>query len=217
MRVTIHQPEFLPWAGFFNRIVHADVFIVLDDVGYQKNGFINRNRIQTSQGASWITVPVQGRSPHKLIKDVLIDNTRDWKKSIWSALEQHYQHAPFWKEYSDFIRNAFRKDWERIADLDVHFIREILNILGNKVRLEFSSELSAPGVKTERLVNLCKAVGAKAYLSGPGGKGYMDLARFKEEGIEVRFQEFTYPSHLSVVDVLFNEGPYSTKIIQGNT
>ncbi len=223
MIITIHQPEYLPWLGFFDRIQKSDVFVVLDDVGYQKNGFINRNRIKTKDGAKWLTIPVKDRSPNKKINEVVIDNGKNWKDSQLSLIRVNYFSAPYFKEYYDFLEDAFSKTWDTIADLDFYLIESIINFLGIQTKITKSSDLKVKGEKTERIVNICKNFGADTYLSGPGGKNYMDLSLFEKEGIKVIFQEFLHPQyqqqfmekgflpHMSVIDLLFNCGPKSYK------
>lgn len=216
MKATIHQPEFLPWLGFFDRIKESDVFVILDDVGYQKNGFINRNKIKTKQGSEWMTVPVKDRSPNKKINEVLIDNEKPWRQKILSQLQEHYSHAPSFAKQYDVMEKTFKKSWEKITDLDTYLIKECLHFLGLKNEIKISSQMHLEGQGTERLVKICQALGADKYLSGPGGKEYMDLSLFEKAGIKVIFQEFSHPEYqqqfqsqgflpgMSVIDFLFN-------------
>lgn len=225
--ITVHQPEYLPWTGFFDRILKSDLFVILDDVGYQKNGFINRNKIKTADGWQWLTVPVIGRSPHLKINEVLIDNSSDWGKNQWKALYCNYSKAPYFKQYAEFFEKSLSKKWELISELNIHLISGILKITGVEKKIKKTSEMKIEGVRTERLVNIARAVGADAYLSGPGGKGYMELEKFEKAGIRVVFQEFKNPGYnqqfmkngflpgLSIVDLLFNCGPKSVDIILG--
>lgn len=228
MTITIHQPEFLPWLGFFDRVQRSDIFVVLDDVGYQKNGFINRNKIKTKDGVKWLTVPVRDRSPNKKINEVIIDNDKKWKDSQLSLIRINYSSAPYFKEYYNFLESAFSKKWDKIADLDFYLIENIVKFLGIQTKIAKTSDLKVEGEKTERIVNICKRFGADAYLSGPGGKNYMDLSLFEKEGIKVIFQEFAHPEYeqqfinksflpyMSIVDLLFNSGPKSIDIILGS-
>ncbi len=229
MIITIHQPEYLPWLGFFDRIQKSDQLVLLDDVGYQKNGFINRNKIKTAKGWQWITVPVLGRSPNQKINEVLIDNNQDWKSGHWKAMDFNYSKAPYFKKYADFFNELFKKEWLKIADLDAYLIKNIASFLGFKTKIIASSSLKTAGLKTERLVNICKEFDADTYLSGPGGRNYMDLEQFEKENIKVVFQDFNHPGYkqqfasqgflpnLSVIDLLFNCGEKSRDIISGNS
>jgi hypothetical protein len=225
--ITIHQPEYLPWIGFFDRIYKADIFVILDDVQYQKGGFINRNKIKTSQGWQWLTIPMKEREGRKKINEMKIDNQSDWDKIHWKALFYNYNKAPYFQEYADFLKSIFEKKWEMIAELDMYLIKNIINILGIKRQIEKSSLMAVTGEATDRLINICKKLGAETYLCGPGGKKYIEVERFKEENINVTFQDFVHPiypqlfkekgfiPYLSVVDLLFNCGPESIDIILG--
>ncbi|MFC1630187.1 WbqC family protein [Patescibacteria group bacterium] len=225
MILTAHQPEYLSWIGFFDRIYQADIFVVLDDVQYQKGGFINRNKIKTSQGWQWLTVPVKEREGRKKINEVAINNQADWAKSHWKAMSCNYSNATHFKEHADFFKGVFDKEWEMIAELDVFLLENIMNLLGIKKRIERSSLMNVTGEATERLVNMCKELGATTYLSGPGGREYMEMEKFKEANINVIFQDFVHPTYpqlfkekdfipyLSIVDILFNCGSESLKTI----
>ncbi len=225
--LTIHQPEYLPYLGFFDRIGKADVFIVLNDVGYQKNGFINRNKIKTAQGWQWLTVPVSNKSPNQKINEVLIDNQKKWRNDQWKTLCYNYSKAPFFRTYADFFEDVFKKEWVLISDLDTYLIENIVKTLGLKKRIEKSSACDIRGTATERLINICKKFDANTYLSGVGGRGYLELEKFKKENINVVFQEFKHPNYfqqfmkkgflpnLSIIDLLFNCGPKSINIILG--
>lgn len=214
MTVTIHQPEYLPWIGFFDRISKADMFVVLDDVQYQKNAFINRNKIKTSQGWQWLTVPVKQREALKKINEIEINNKTDWRNKHWKALFYNYNKASYFKKYADFFEKIYKQEWDLLVDLDIYLIENIMDMLRLRKEIKRSSSLRADGEATDRLVNICKLVGADTYLSGPGGKEYMDLDKFKKQNINVVFQEFTHPVYsqqfkgfipnLSVIDLLFN-------------
>lgn len=216
MIATIHQPEYLPWIGFFDRISKADIFIILDDVQYQKNGFINRNKIKTSQGWQWLTIPVKERETLKKINEIEINNKTDWRNKHWKSLFYNYNKAPYFKRYVDFFEKVYRQEWDLLVDLDIYLIENIMNMLGLRKEIKRSSILKAKGKATDLLVNICQIVGADTYLSGPGGKEYMDLDKFKKENINVIFQEFIHPKYvqqfekkgfipnLSVIDLLFN-------------
>jgi len=234
MTITIHQPEYLPWIGFFDRIYKSDLFVILDDVQYQKNAFINRNKIKTAQGWQWITIPIKERESLRNINEMLIDNRTDWAKKHWKALISNYNKAPFFKEYASFLRDALKKKWESISELDSFLMKEIMDILGLKAKIEKSSSLNIPGQATERLVNICKKLDADTYLSGPGFTGsgekhHMDLEKFQEAGIKVIFQEFEHPSYpqqfeeqgflpyMSIVDLLFNCGEKSLEFIKSGS
>ncbi|MGD8942552.1 MAG: WbqC family protein [Desulfobacterales bacterium] len=223
MIVAVHQPQYLPWLGYFDKMRRADVFCYLDDVQYKKNEWQNRNRIKTAQGCQWLTVPVRYHFPEK-INEVKINNTTGWRKKHFQALVTNYSRARFYKTYSTIFEDAFARDWEFISDLNIHLLthlREALEIHTKPTVI--SSDLELRDEPTDRLVDICKAVGADTYLAGQGGADYMDPERFEKNGIQVIFQDFKHPvytqlfadfeSHLSIVDLLFNCGPESMDVI----
>ncbi|MGD8665672.1 MAG: WbqC family protein, partial [Desulfobacterales bacterium] len=214
MIVAVHQPQYLPWLGYFDKMRRADVFCYLNDVQYKKNEWQNRNRIKTARGWQWLTVPVRYHFPEK-INEVKINNTTGWQKKHFQALVTNYNRAPFYKTYSTIFEDAFAGDWEFISELNIHLLahlREALEIHTKPVVV--SSDLELRDEPTDRLIDICKAVGADTYLAGQGGADYMDLERFENDGIRVIFQDFKHPvytqlfadfeSHLSIVDLLFN-------------
>jgi hypothetical protein len=223
--VAVHQPQYLPWLGYFDKMRIADAFCYLDNVQYKKNEWQNRNRIKTVRDWQWLTVPVHYRFPEK-INDVKINNVEKWRKKHLHALITNYSRAPFFQDYFPVIEQAISKDWEQIAELNIFLtekIRELLN-LDRKPAVR-ASELSLREDPTERLIDICRELGGDAYLSGRDGVKYMQLERFAQSGIEVVIQDFNHPvypqqfnpfqSHLSIVDLLFNCGSQSMEIIQG--
>jgi len=177
MIVTIHQPEHLPWLGFFCKMAQSDLFVVLDTVQYEKNYFQNRNRIRSNSaatGLTWITVPVltRGRS-HQSIKEVRIDNNnRRWGEKVWQSIRHNYVRAPYFEHYADFIRETYTNGaWDLLVDLNLHIIRHLKDELGIATPLVQASELKAKGSQTELLLAICQELGATRYLSGPGGGG----------------------------------------------
>jgi hypothetical protein len=213
---AIHQPQYLPYLGFFHKIAHADVFVMLDDVQFQKNGLQNRNKIKSAQGWQWLTVPVEHDHDTK-IQDVRVREPR-WGRKHWNALQSNYGRAPHFTWAADALRPVFERAWTHLCPLNTELTARVCELLGITTPRVFSSELSAEGEASERLASLCKAIGADAYLSGPGGRQYMDLQVFERAKIQVLWQEFvppTYPQtfpdagfveNLSVVDALFDCG-----------
>jgi hypothetical protein len=221
--VAVHQPQYLPWLGYFDKIRRADVFCYLNDVQYKKNEWQNRNRIKTAQGWQWITVPVRYRFPQK-INEVYINNAVEWKKKQLQAMVTNYNRAPYFKQVVGILEDAFSKDWEFISELNVHLIESLKIMLNLETkRRVHSSDLELRDEPTDRLIDICKALGADTYLAGQGGIEYMDLERFEKSGLKVIIQEFKHPvypqlfeefqSHLSIVDLLCNCGPESMNII----
>jgi hypothetical protein len=228
MILSVHQPQYLPWLGYFDKIAASDLFVFLDRPQYKKREFQNRNRIKGPQGELWLTVPVltKGRFDQPL-GEVEIDGRQDWQKSHWLSLDQNYRKAPFWERYAPGLKPFYEKPWARLCDLNMAMTRYFLAELGIRTPLKVESEVGTSTVSTERLIELCRKTGAQGYLSGAGGKDYMDEDRFKQEGLALSYQHYAHPAyrqqhdkqgflaHLSVVDLLFNEGPESLRILRG--
>jgi hypothetical protein len=222
--VAVHQPQYLPWIGYFDKMRRADVFCYLNDVQYKKNEWQNRNRIKTAQDWQWLTVPVRYRFPEK-INEVQINNTINWSKKHLQALVTNYSRAPYFKTYISIFEDIFSKEWDLISELNI----ELIECLRDALQLQekttvISSEFNLREEPTDRLIDICKALGADTYLAGKGAAGYMNVARFEENGLKVIMQDVKHPvypqlfkdfqSHLSIVDLLFNCGPESMKIIR---
>ena len=224
MIVAVDQPQYLPWIGYFDKMRRADVFCYLNDVQYKKNEWQNRNRIKTAQKWQWLTVPVRYRFPEK-INEVQINNTTRWSKKHFQALKTNYSRAPYFKAYISIFEDIFSKEWELISELNIHLIERLKDALQLQEKTTIiSSELTLREEPTDRLIDICKALGADTYLAGQGGAGYMDVVRFEKNGLKVIMQEFDHPvysqlfgdfqSHLSIVDLLFNCGPESMDMIR---
>lgn len=218
---SIHQPQYLPYLGFFHKVAHSDVLVMLDNVQFHRRGLQHRNRIKTSQGWQWLTVPVSSGS-REVLKDVLVSSTEAWQAKHSRALELNYSRAPFFSQLAPGLLGILGRPWRYLAELDVELTRWVMNALGLETRVVLASSLGVDGTRSDLLVDICRAVGASAYLSGPGGRQYMDLAAFQEADIDVRWQDFRYPSYqqlfpsagyipdLSIVDVLFCCGAETT-------
>jgi hypothetical protein len=229
MLVTIHQPEHLPWLGFIDKASRADLFVLLDDVPFRKNYFQNRNRIRSAEGVEWVTVPVllKGRSGDE-IRNIEINNEGSprWRQKCWLTIEQRYSTAPFWRSHAGALREIYQDDWRLLADLNIALIRALFTSFGIAAPVVRSSELGVNGEKGERLLQICRKVGATRYLSGISGPEYLDPATFQRAGVEVIFQEFHHPIYrqlhepfiplLSSIDLLFNHGEDSRRILAGD-
>lgn len=225
MIVANHQPQFLPYLGFFYKIARCDLLVLMDDVQFLERGHQHRNLIKMQTGTQWLTVPVR-QQRGQLIKDVKIDDQQRWARKHWAALRTNYSGSPFWKELAPELEAILvHKSHTNLSDLDCELLSWAMRQLGLATPMRLSSTLDVEGEQSQRHINICKAVGATTYVSGSGGRLYMDLQLFADAGIEVRFAEFTarpypqlYPQHgfvpnLSVVDALFNVGPAARDLI----
>ena len=223
MIVAVHQPQYLPWLGYFDKICRANVFCYLDCVQYKKNDWQNRNRIKTAQGWQWLTVPVRFQFPEK-INEVKINQSVNWRKKHLQAIMTNYRRSTYFDQYIELFESIYATDWESIAELNIYAIESLKSALGlGRKSAIRSSQLQLREDPTDRLIDICKALKADTYLSGQDGIKYMDLERFQENGIEVIIQDFKHPvypqifggfeSNMSIVDILFNCGPESLDII----
>ena len=224
MIVSAHQPHFLPWLGYINKIDRSDTFIWLDTVQYRKNYFQNRCRIRWTDGREqWLTVPVRASSD-TAISDVKIADP-GWNRRTAMTLQQAYGKAPYFKEYWPSIEEALLRPHEGLSEVSWHLLMPVLSALGlERVRLVRASEMAIEAEDpNERLTLLCRAVGASTYLAGRGGHKYMDVEVFAKAGVSICWQEFD-PSRtaysrdgkeedilgFSVIDALFHVGAERT-------
>ncbi|WP_054031285.1 WbqC family protein [Desulfatitalea tepidiphila] len=224
MIVTISQPRYLPWLGYFHRIAASDLFIYLDTVQYTPRDWENRNKVKTSQGAAWLTVPVKARYRCH-IPQVIISDTQSWQKKHWHTIVSCYSRAPYFQRYEGKLKEIYQdRTWAELTDLNVTLTKVLCQCLGlSGKRFMKASELGVPGRGNELLLNLCKAVGATVYLSGSQGCHYMDERAFGDAGIGVRYQNYLHPLYpqqfgdflpcMAVVDLLFNCGDQSLEIL----
>jgi len=226
MIVAIHQPNFLPWIGYFYKIAKSDIFVFLDNVQYTKNSFINRNKIKTSQDVIWLTIPISFKFG-QLINEVKIDNKTDWRKKHLRTLEMNYKRSNFFKEVFELIKRIYYlKNWQNLSDFNISLIKTIISYLDLNKTLVQSSSLDIQGKNTKLLIQIVKKVDGDVYLSGFGGAKYQEETSFKNEGIELVYYNFRHPAYkqlwndfipnLSIIDLLFNYGKESTKIILGD-
>jgi hypothetical protein len=216
--VAIHQPNYLPWLGYFKKIRRSDVFVLLDDVEYSSSSWINRNKIKTPDGWSWLTVPVRGSSGPISAAEIANDG---WRDSHRKSLQMNYGGATHFEEFADFFEETYARSWESLCELNVHLIRELASRLDLDCTFVRSSTLGVDATKGERIVQLCAELDADRYLSGEGARSYNDLRRFEAAGIDLEYQSFDSPryeqrfdgfvSNLSVVDALLNVGSEGTR------
>jgi len=227
MKIAIHQPNFMPWAGYFYKMANSDVFVILDNVQYEKNAFLNRTMIKTPQGLQWLTVPIKtaGLCRQKIF-EAEIQKKEQWQKKYIKAIEMNYKKARYFNYLFPELKNILEKDWQFLSDLNIALIELLRTKLGIKNKLEFASKYNFSGESTDLLINVLKFFEASVYLSGMGGKQYQDESKIKLAGIEVEYSNYVcveYPQlwgkfipNLSIIDLLFNCGPESLKIILQN-
>ena len=217
MKCAIHQPQFLPWLGHFQKINMADVFVFLDTVQFKKNEFQNRNRIRTSSGWRWVTVPVSVNFGDP-IRAVRVSNGGPWRRKIQGALEHSYGRTRYFRDFMPELREILAQEWAHLADLNIASTRWLMDCFGINTTTLLASDLPTVSAdQTGRLVDICQHLGADTYISGSLAKCYLDVEQFTRRGLRVVFQCYDHPvypqpgraafeSHMSAVDGLFNCG-----------
>ena len=224
MKIAIHQANYFPYPGFFHKINQADVFVIQDDIKFV-NKVTNRNKIISSSGHTWINVPIKKGHQSLPIMDVKINNEIPWKKINFKKVCAGYNKAKFFHLYKDFFENLYKKEWNNIFDLNFETIKQVFVWLNIKTKIVIESELDVSGQSTERLVKVCKKLGADTYISGIGGKKYLDEKLFEKNKIILKYQNYNpikYTQHmsksfipnLSIIDLLANAGSESGKLLK---
>lgn len=215
MIVTIHQPNFAPWIGYFDKMRQADVFVLLDTVPFSKGSYGNRVQIQ---GGQWLTVPVltKGRSG-QLICDVETNQTRPWRSEHLKTLRSRYGRAPHLGDAVALLEDTYQAGQTRLADMCCSLLERIVDYLGCDTALVRASALMARGSSSDLLAQIVAELGGDRYLSGPSGRDYLDESLFAERGIQVSYHSFTptpydqggraFEPRLSILDQIAWCGP----------
>lgn len=225
MIVAIHQPNYLPWIGYFYKMMLADCFVLFDNAQFSKGSVINRNKIKGPSGAQFLTVPVRTSQGHlQKINEIEIVMENKWQHKHWVSIESCYNRAPFFKQYRIIFEAIYnRNSWLSLSKLNEYIILILKDALGIKTKIILASELEIDG--KVNILTICKNLGASCYLSGDGSQGYLVEEEFIENGILVRYANFKHPAYypqlfknfipnLSIIDLLFNCGSKSLGIIQ---
>jgi len=224
MKIAVLQPGYMPWLGFFDQVNRAEAFVLYDDVQYTRSDWRSRNRVKGPDGAVWLTVPVlkKGRLGQTIL-EARIDTRSDWARKHRETLRVHYRKAPHFDRYWPMLEEGLQRSWESLAELDIFFIEGLKGALGIETPILRSSQLGVGGERSERLLALCRHLGADAYLTGDAAEDYLEPEPFEREGILLEYQRYEHPvypqlygefvPYLSVVDLLFNCGPQSLAII----
>jgi hypothetical protein len=224
-RVAIVQSNYVPWRGYFDLIGSVDEFVLLDDVQYTRRDWRNRNRIKTAQGTRWLSVPlnVKGNYTAPICEMEVADP--GWAEAHWDTVRQAYAKAPGFDANGALVREAYETIGSpRLSAINEHLLEWFARRLGIETPLRCSVDLDPQGSKTDRLVDLCKKVGATEYVSGPGARAYLEEERFAERGIAVSWFEYgPYPEYeqvhppfdpqVSILDVLLCGGEDAARLV----
>lgn len=220
--VAIHQPNFFPWLGYFNKIVRSDIFVFLDHVQYpRKNGATMGNRVKflMNQEERWLTVPTSKKNIDlPSFNQVEFDDSQPWRKKMKNTLKMNYARSNHFKEVIGLIENILDQETNNLAEFNINTVMMLLNYMEiNDVNLVKSSDLLLSSSSTQLLIDVVKAVGGDSYLAGGGAQGYQEDELFKEQGVELIYQNYQHPTYeqknnaefikgLSIIDALMNVG-----------
>ena len=226
MIVSINQPAYLPWLGYFDRIHMSDIHIVLDHVQYEKNSMINRNKVRTKQDWTWLTVPVKtkGNFGDLAINKLKIDGAQAWAKKHFNTICFSYSKSKYFSQYIDFFEHIYKeKEWSSISSIIREINNYILCELKIKTEIIYSSDLDINTSKSQLLIDICNRFAATTYVSGPLGRDYLDDKLFSEKNMDVIYHDYQHPkyeqvydkfvSHMSIIDLMFNCGDNSLEIL----
>ena len=225
-RVAIVQSNYIPWKGYFDLINSVDEFILFDDVQYTVRDWRNRNKIKTSRGVIWLSIPVEVKGRfHQRIREARVSDG-NWQATHWKSLAQAYSKAPYFARYREHLEALYQGSFSPyLSEINYTFLSTLCLLLGIHTPLTWSWDYDLVPGKTERLVSLCQQAGATEYVSGPAAKSYLDETLFAEAEIGVRWMDYSdYPEYhqlfppfehaVSVLDLLFNEGPYAWRYMK---
>jgi len=228
MNVVILQPSYIPWRGYFDQICRADLFVFYDDVQYDKRGWRNRNQIKTARGKQWLTIPVHCRGSQTEnipINQIRIVWENPWNADHLKSLQYSYARAPYFDQYRPLLNEFYGRRDEFLADFTIDFTEAITRELGNShTRFIRSSKIEGiHGQKTNRLIEILKAVGATHYISGPSAQNYIEPGKFDTAGITLEYMKYNYPEYpqihspfdpfVSILDLLFMTGKEAIQYI----
>lgn len=213
--VVIHQPDFIPYLGFFQRLLNADIFVVLDDVQFLRRGWHHRDKIKTPRGEQWLSIGIAKVPQTTNINQIMLSKT-NWKQEHLNILKQNYRKAEFFDEVFSIIQGIYEQNYVSLFDFNFAFLKVLFNLFDIDVKIEFSSNLDIHSTSNQRIVDIVNMVQGTHYLSGIGAKNYYDPKPYEQAGISVIWQSFEHPvyqqlygefiSYLSCVDILFNCG-----------
>ena len=225
-RVAIVQSSYIPWKGYFDLIAGVDEFVLYDDVQYTRRDWRNRNQIKTARGLAWLTIPVEvsGRY-HQRIDEVVVDDP-GWAERHWRTILHQYSAAAAAGEHLGAIEDLYgHAPRGRLTEINEYFLTRICALLGIQTRIRRSSDLDPAGDRSERLLNICRQLGAAVYLSGPSARDYLDERLFNDAGVTVEWADYSgYPEYrqlhppftheVSIIDLLLNEGRRAARFMK---
>lgn len=218
MKVAIHQPNYLPYMGFFQKMALADIFIILDTVAFSKDSFTQRTKIRTKEDCIWLTIPIEKNYYFKSIKDIHLPQDEKWRKKHMMSIRSNYSKSKYFDD--KFVDEYYFKKFDKLQEFNEYGIFYLKNKLGIKTEIVRSNELNIDAHlrSSDLLIEIIKKVGGDVYISGLGGKNYMDDNKFFINKIKLEYFEFKpleYPQrwngfepYMSAIDFVFNLGSH---------
>jgi len=224
--IAIHQPNFFPWLGYFNKIARSDQFVILDNVQFPKKGgtWSNRVKLSINGDAKWITMPII-RSYHgtRTYHEMQINNQDPWQSKVIKTIKANYQKSPFFKEIFPIVFELTSNSTESLVSYNLNSIYALAKLLDfDPQKIILASELQPSGAGTDLLISITQLAGGTAYLSGGGASGAQEDEKFAQAGLDLIYQNFQHPSYsqinslqfipgLSIIDTLLNCGIKKTR------
>lgn len=227
MKIGIHQPNYIPWCGYFYKIFQSDIFVFLDDAQYEKNGYSDRNTIKTPQGQCYLKIPVKKEGLTTTYNDTFLKDELRWREKHLKTIEMNYKRTSYYDEIMPYLKELYYAKCSTLSEFNINVISELSYLMGLKTRFVRSSELEITGRSTERLINIIQSLNGDTYISGNGAIKYQDEKLFKENKIILQYSNFLHPiyeqqwggflTNLSILDILFNNGLKKTAEIIENS
>ena len=224
--IIITQSNYIPWKAYFDNIARVDKFVVFDSVQYTKRDWRNRNKIKTQSGTKWLTIPVEVKGKfYQPIKDTKIAD-KNWPIKHWDTLKSHYSNCQHFRKNEEWVKDLYKScNFNYLGEINLHFIRGIMNFLGIKTEIILDSEFDLAYEKTDRLINICKKLRAKTYYTGLAAKNYIEEEKFYNENIQLKYfdingyREYSqlhppFIHEVTILDLIFNEGKNSHNFLK---
>ena len=221
--VSAHQPAYMPWLGYFHKMLLCDEFVVMDDVQYEKNSFINRNKILLNTSSVWLTVPVATKDyKTRTIRDMKVVDHK-WKRKHVASIEQSYRKAPHFDAVMPIVAQTLNQDSDFLIDYTNAFLTGVISYLDIATTIHWASEMDIRSKKLDYVIELTGKLEGSVFVFGELGKDYADESVLEAAGIRPYFQAYDHPEYrqnanefvpyLGVVDALFFCGKETLDLI----
>jgi len=223
MIISAHQPAYNPWLGFIHKILLSDIFVVMDDVQYEKNSFINRNKILQNSSEVMLSIPVKMKNyQSKTLRDMLVVDQR-WKTKHLKSIEQSYRKSKNYDQIFPIVEKIYQLESEHLIDYTNEYLNLIVNYLSIETKIIYASSLNIEVKKLDYVCDMVRKLDGSLFVFGKQGKDYADVEYLELKGIKSYFQDYQHPSYMQlskkfhpymgILDLLFNEDKQDVKSI----